>query len=113
MNLEEEDDIDTCAQCKKRQNAVSNLTEQIFLINTDSKCGHKFCSSCVEREFHRKRQFACPKCSTLVARDKVQEELNNILREILCLIHLFICFSYLKKAWTKQKLNVTLVFAGK
>jgi hypothetical protein len=71
MNLSEEDIIDTCVQCGKRQNAVSNLTDQVFLVNTANKCGHKFCMSCVERELYKKRQFACPRCKSMVSRDKV------------------------------------------
>jgi CDK-activating kinase assembly factor MAT1 len=71
MNLSEEDLIDSCVQCGKRQNAVSNLTEQVFQVNTANKCGHKFCSSCVERELYKKRQFACPRCKNMVSRDKL------------------------------------------
>lgn len=71
MNLSEEDLIDTCVQCGKRQNAVSNLTEQVFQVNTANKCGHKFCNSCIERELYKKRQFACPRCKSMVSRDKV------------------------------------------
>lgn len=71
MSLTEADIFDSCAQCGKRQSAVSNLTEQTFLINTLPKCGHKFCSSCVERELYKKRQFACLKCKTIVTRDKL------------------------------------------
>lgn len=74
MNLSEEDLIDTCVQCGKRQNAASNLTEQVFQVNTANKCGHKFCSSCIERELYKKRQFACPRCKNMVSRDKLSKK---------------------------------------
>jgi hypothetical protein len=71
MLISEEDLHDACAQCGKRQSGVSNLTEQVFLVNTAPKCGHRFCSSCVERELYKKRIFACPRCKNMVSRDKV------------------------------------------
>jgi recombinational DNA repair protein (RecF pathway) len=74
------DDDDKCAQCGQLQNSASNLTEQIFLVNTtSSKCGHKFCRKCVERELFRKQRFLCPKCKTFVTRDKVVMQTKFIL----------------------------------
>lgn len=76
-----DDDLnDSCAQCGTKQNAASNLNEQVFRVNTAGKCGHKFCQQCVEREFSKKRQFSCPKCKTTVTLDKVR----NVIVFILC-----------------------------
>jgi CDK-activating kinase assembly factor MAT1 len=66
-----EDLYDKCSICGKLQNAVSNLAEKPFQVNTIPSCGHKFCDNCIEREFSRKRQFSCPKCNSVVMRDKV------------------------------------------
>jgi hypothetical protein len=63
------DDLgESCALCHKQQNSVIFLSEQSFLVNI---CGHKFCASCVKQELHKKRQFACPRCSAPVSEDKV------------------------------------------
>ena len=67
----EDDYYDTCANCGKKQNAVSNLQNELFKIHNHPKCGHKFCSSCIDRELYRKRQFECPRCKTMVTQDKV------------------------------------------
>jgi len=64
-----EDIFETCAKCGKNQNNVSNLNDMVFLVNI---CGHKFCPSCVKQEFHKKRQFSCPRCAAVVTEDKVE-----------------------------------------
>lgn len=66
-----DDFYDKCALCNKLQNAVSNLNEKPFLINTVPTCGHKFCESCIQRELNRKRSFLCPICNTAVTKDKL------------------------------------------
>ena len=37
------------------------------------RCGHRFCSLCVERNLRRQSQFACPKCGTVVRRATLDE----------------------------------------
>lgn len=71
MDISQEDLVDTCVLCKARQDSISNLNEQIFLSNTATGCGHQFCQTCVQREFYSKRQFACPKCRTIVSQSKL------------------------------------------
>lgn len=73
-----QDSEDLCAQCGTRQNAESNLTNTVFQVCSDVKCGHKFCSNCLEDLFvHQgKRQFACKRCTAagrqvFVRRDKL------------------------------------------
>jgi hypothetical protein len=73
-----EDDADMCAQCSTRQNAESNMTNMVFEICSDPKCGHKFCSNCLHDLFTNqgKRQFACKKCTAsgrqvMVKREKL------------------------------------------
>ena len=61
-------DMDSCARCGERQRDVPHLT---FKINNSARCGHKFCSSCIDRELYSKRQFECPKCKSMVSQDKV------------------------------------------
>lgn len=72
MTNQEEDitqlDADSCARCGERQRDVPHLT---FKINNTARCGHKFCSSCIDRELYSKRQFECPKCKSMVSQDKV------------------------------------------
>lgn len=64
-------EFDNCANCGKSQYSVSNLTETTFMVNTEVKCGHRFCRSCIDRELSKKRQFACPKCGTMVSSNKL------------------------------------------
>jgi hypothetical protein len=75
------DDADLCAQCGARQNAESNMTNTVFEICSDPKCGHKFCSNCLHDLFSNqgKRQFACKKCTAagrqiMVKRDKLSRK---------------------------------------
>ena len=60
-----QDSEDLCAQCGTQQNAESNLTNTVFQVCNDVKCGHKFCSNCLDDLFiHQgKRQFACKRCT--------------------------------------------------
>jgi hypothetical protein len=58
---------DFCSICLKKPSSTSNL---IFKVNTVEKCGHKFCSKCIDRE--AKRIFSCPTCGTIVQKDKVK-----------------------------------------
>lgn len=43
-------------------------------MNSANNCGHKFCNSCIEREFSKKRQFACQRCGTMVSKDKLSDK---------------------------------------
>jgi len=56
---------DDCGECGTRQSSASNLTNAIFQVNSDPKCGHRFCGSCIHDIFtHQgKRQFACKACA--------------------------------------------------
>lgn len=79
MNFQ--DDADVCAECGIRQNAESNMTNTLFEVCTDPKCGHKFCSNCLYDLFTNqgKRQFACKRCSgsgrqIMVKRDKLSKK---------------------------------------
>jgi CDK-activating kinase assembly factor MAT1 len=65
---------DSCAQCGKNQSSASNLTKEAFKVNSANNCGHKFCNSCIEREFSKKRQFACQRCGTMVSKDKLSDK---------------------------------------
>lgn len=69
-----EDVYDKCGLCGKLQNAVSNLNEKPFLINTVPTCGHKFCETCIQRELNRKRSFLCSICNTAVTKDKLSSK---------------------------------------
>lgn len=57
---------DDCGQCGTRQSAASNLTNSAFLVNSDPKCGHRFCGMCIHDIFTNqgKRQFACKACAS-------------------------------------------------
>jgi hypothetical protein len=79
MNFQ--DDADLCAECGIRQNAESNMTNTLFEVCTDPKCGHKFCSNCLHDLFSNqgKRQFACKRCTAsgrqiLVRKDKLSKK---------------------------------------
>ncbi len=79
VKFDNDDLYDSCASCGKHQNAASNLSEQIFKVNTTSGCGHKFCEICLNRELSRKRQFQCPKCHKIVSLDKVSTKISSPL----------------------------------
>ena len=68
--------LDTCVMCHVNQNSVRNLTGEALLVNLtlDFKCGHNFCKQCSEREFSKKRQFACCVCQTMVKRNTLSEK---------------------------------------
>eukprot|EP01035_Chromulina_nebulosa_P032092 gene32092-42830_t len=70
-NLFDDDNSDSCAVCGKKQFSAANLSRQVFQVNTANNCGHKFCSSCIDRELSRKRQFSCPQCTSMVSREKL------------------------------------------
>lgn len=71
MNIRIED---SCAICSVVQNAASNLTGSVLLVNSLSQCGHKFCKSCADLQFSRKRQFACPICGGIVKASTLTEK---------------------------------------
>ena len=67
--MDDEDDLFRCAICGIAEGDSSNLTTQSSLqTNASVGCGHQFCSSCVERELSRKKEFPCPICETPVKR---------------------------------------------
>ncbi|RYH31108.1 hypothetical protein EON65_03410 [archaeon] len=72
VELTEEDYLEICAVCQTKQDNIANLDNQAFTVNTAPGCGHKFCSTCVKREFQSKRQFACPRCRVMVTEGKVR-----------------------------------------
>ncbi|KAG5185926.1 CDK-activating kinase assembly factor MAT1-domain-containing protein [Tribonema minus] len=55
-------DEDVCSICKSED----KITQDKLLVN--NLCGHKFCGSCCDREFSRKKVFQCPKCKKDVKR---------------------------------------------
>ncbi|GLE00068.1 hypothetical protein PINS_up008795 [Pythium insidiosum] len=68
-----------CCVCGTSSDDDSNVlnTKMKMLI---SKCGHRFCDSCIRREFQSQREISCPACSKPVKKsqlqDKTIEELN-------------------------------------
>jgi len=68
------EDNDTCVLCNTKENAASNLSSEVFLVNKLASCGHKFCTSCVDRQFSRKRVFSCPKCGGEVKKGSLSEK---------------------------------------
>lgn len=91
--------VDSCALCSKQQNSVIFLSEQSFLVNI---CGHKFCASCVKQELHKKRQFACPRCSAAVSEDKVSLDDRGLNNELSICIDSFPRKALKKRKWTKM-----------
>ena len=71
-----EDDADKCVECSKDQSAASNLYNILFQVNTDPRCGHKFCGDCLNVIFHDqgKRQFACKRCKNVGKTNMVRSE---------------------------------------
>jgi CDK-activating kinase assembly factor MAT1 len=67
MDDQEQDDLFQCAICFIAEGDSTNLTSQSSLqTNATVKCGHQFCTSCVDRELSRRREFPCPICDTPV-----------------------------------------------
>ena len=75
-----DDGNDACANCLTKQNAASNMTNTVFQVNTDPKCGHKFCNNCLHENFSNqgKRQFACKACATQGRSSTVKKEKLSI-----------------------------------
>lgn len=72
MGLDEED-LHRCVVCRTAQSDDSNIlnTSMKFLI---SKCGHRFCNDCVQREFQHKREIACPVCRKSIKKNQLQHK---------------------------------------
>jgi CDK-activating kinase assembly factor MAT1 len=69
MTEEGDDDLFQCSICGTAEGDSSNLTTQSSLqTNATVGCGHQFCTSCVERELSRRKEFPCPICETIVKR---------------------------------------------
>lgn len=70
MDAEDEENfILRCALCGTTEGDASNLSSQTTLqTNATVRCGHAFCTPCLERELVRKREFPCPSCQTPVKR---------------------------------------------
>eukprot|EP01031_Cornospumella_fuschlensis_P032479 gene32479-39268_t len=82
VELTEEDYLEICAVCQTKQDNIANLDNQTFAVNTAPGCGHKFCPSCIKREFQSKRQFACPRCKIMVTEGKLsRRSLEETLSE--------------------------------
>mmetsp|Transcript_4437 Transcript_4437/g.6288 ORF Transcript_4437/g.6288 Transcript_4437/m.6288 type:complete len:288 (+) Transcript_4437:135-998(+) len=62
------DDEAVCSICKSED----KITRDKLLVN--SHCGHRFCNSCCEREFSKRKQFLCPKCKSVVKRGNLSEK---------------------------------------
>lgn len=71
MDAEDEENfIARCAICGMTEGDASNLSSQTTLqTNATVRCGHAFCTPCLERAFSRgAREFPCPICNTPVKR---------------------------------------------
>lgn len=70
MDAEDEENfVLRCALCGMTEGDASNLSSQTTLqTNATVRCGHAFCTPCLERELVRKREFPCPICQTPVKR---------------------------------------------
>lgn len=72
---DEENFVVRCALCGTTEGDASNLSSQTTLqTNTNVRCGHMFCNTCVERELVRRREFPCPICKTPVKRVNLKKQ---------------------------------------
>lgn len=72
---DEENFVVRCAMCGTTEQDASNLSSQTTLqTNATVRCGHMFCSACVERELVRRREFPCPECNTAVKRVNLKKQ---------------------------------------
>lgn len=72
---DEENLVLRCALCGTTEGDASNLSSQTTLqTNATVRCGHMFCSACVERELVRRREFPCPVCKTAVKRVNLKKQ---------------------------------------
>mmetsp|Transcript_15220 Transcript_15220/g.49597 ORF Transcript_15220/g.49597 Transcript_15220/m.49597 type:complete len:309 (+) Transcript_15220:680-1606(+) len=62
---------EVCAMCGVDQTTHN----RVLFTNAPAKtrCGHRFCQSCVDRNLRRQSQFTCPTCGTLVRRTTLDE----------------------------------------
>ena len=76
MDVIDDDTIDSCAQCGIRQGTASELARDELDFQVNKSCGHKFCKNCLYDIFTNqgKRQFACPRCSSLGRQVMVKRE---------------------------------------
>ena len=76
--MEDEDEenlVLRCALCGTTEGDASNLSSQTTLQNNNRVgCGHAFCTSCLDRELVRRREFPCPRCDTPVKRTTLTKE---------------------------------------
>jgi CDK-activating kinase assembly factor MAT1 len=71
-----------CALCGMTEGDSSNLSSQQQLqTNATVGCGHQFCTSCIERELSRRREFPCPICGTAVKKVSLS---TRTLDDVLC-----------------------------
>ena len=78
----DQEDLFRCAICGIAEGDSSNLTSQSQLqTNGTVGCGHQFCSSCIDREFSRRREFPCPICETPVKKVTLS---TRTLDDVLC-----------------------------
>jgi CDK-activating kinase assembly factor MAT1 len=84
MDAENDDyDLFSCAICGTTEGDSSNLTSTTSLqTNATVKCGHQFCSACIDRELSRKREFPCTICGNVVKRVTLtQRTLDDVQTE--------------------------------
>lgn len=66
--------LEACVKCNERQKSVRNMdNSQLFKTNIDSKCGHTFCNTCINKELSISKGFACSKCGSVVTLSKLVE----------------------------------------
>lgn len=56
-----------------------NVMIQVFKVNADAKCGHRFCQRCIDNQINRKRNFCCPICHSVVIQEKVENSLAKTI----------------------------------
>lgn len=76
MDVIDDETIDSCAQCGIRQGTAVELARDELDFQVNKTCGHKFCKNCLNDIFTNqgKRQFACPKCSSMGRQVMVKRE---------------------------------------
>jgi CDK-activating kinase assembly factor MAT1 len=80
--MNELEDSEVCAICHSKPDF---LTERSFRVNGISGCGHKFCSSCIDKQFRTKVHFRCPKCQKAVRREQLAyKEIEEVEYERDC-----------------------------
>lgn len=85
------DPLTSCVICHKSEQSESNAGE-VFKVNTERTCRHKFCESCTQEQFRKMgRKFKCPYpfCNSDVSREKVSFYCDNFV--IFCPMTVHVC----------------------